>query len=365
MRLNRPFLKLPINFDADALAAEVAALPSSAWTSHPAGYLGNEAVRLIAPYGQARDSFDGPMAPTGYLYHCNTIRQVMAKIGAVWGRSRLMALAAGCEVPSHIDIKYYWRTHLRIHIPIVTNPAVLFTCGDETVHMAAGECWIFDSFRWHDVQNKGAERRVHLVLDTVGGGILPELIRAAEDGTHELRFLPVGERAGEGLHFERVNFPKVMSPWEMRCHLTFIREAADFDREILGALEHVERFIDSWAAAWARFGTDDDGLPAYLQLLQEVRNILATLGAAALRLPNGVLLLRILEAQLLSVALTQPSTTTRPASETAVGPLSNGLDPQRASLGFKPAFMKHWSAVSTRSARTETTRREPKDQSNV
>ena len=59
---------------------------------------------------------------------------------------------------------------------------MLFTCGDETVHMAAGECWVFDSFLRHDVQNKGDAQRIHLVLDTVGGGILPELMKAAEDG---------------------------------------------------------------------------------------------------------------------------------------------------------------------------------------
>ena len=340
MRLMRPFLKLPIRFDADALAAEVAALPSLAWTSHPTGFLGNEAVRLITPEGQATDSSLGPMAATENLVRCEYIRQIMAEIGAVWGRSRLMGLAAGREVPTHIDINYYWRTHLRIHIPIITNPEVLFTCGEETVHMAAGECWIFDSFRWHDVQNKGGEQRIHLVLDTVGGGILSDLMRAAEDGTHEARFLPVGERAGEGLHFERVNSPAVMSPWEMRCHLAFIREQANADRDVLNVLELIERFIDSWAAAWARFGTDDDGLPIYLQLLQELRTSIFRLGA--MRLPNGVLLSRVLEEQLLSMALARRDTKARPAGQTASELLSNRIEQPLAALGFNRAFMKHW-----------------------
>ena len=67
----------------------------------------------------------------------------------------------------HVDLHYHWRTHIRIHIPVITDPKVLFTCGDETVHMAPGECWIFDSFRFHRVENGWTERRVHLVLDTV------------------------------------------------------------------------------------------------------------------------------------------------------------------------------------------------------
>ena len=223
MRLKQPFLKLPIRFDADALAAEARALPPSAWTPHPTGFVGNEAVRLVTPAGEDSDNIEGPMAATDSLNRCDYVRQIMAEIGGVWGRSRFMGLAPGREVPPHIDIHYYWRTHLRIHIPVITNPGVLFTCGDETVHMAAGECWVFNSFLRHDVQNKGDAQRIHLVLDTVGGGILPELMRTAQKGGTEPRLLAPGARSGQGLVFERVNSPKVMSPWEMRCHLAFIR----------------------------------------------------------------------------------------------------------------------------------------------
>ena len=145
-------------------------------------------------------------------------------------------------MPQHIDINYYWRTHLRIHIPVITNPEVLFTCGDETVHMAPGECWIFDSFRWHDVQNKGSEQRIHLVLDTIGGGLLPQLMKDAEAGTAQPRFVGLGERSNRGLLFEKLNSPKVMSPWEMRCHLAFTREHAGSDPQVLAVLDRVEQF---------------------------------------------------------------------------------------------------------------------------
>ena len=56
MRLTQPFLKLPIAFDASALAAEVNALPDSAWVLHPNKFPGNEAVRLITPGGQQTDA---------------------------------------------------------------------------------------------------------------------------------------------------------------------------------------------------------------------------------------------------------------------------------------------------------------------
>lgn len=306
MRLKQPFLKLPVRFDAEALAAEVRALPPSAWTPHPTGFVGNEAVRLITPNGEDTDDIEGPMAATDSLNRCDYVRQIMAEINGVWGRSRFMGLAPGREVPPHIDIHYYWRTHLRIHIPVITNPGVLFTCGDETVHMEAGSCWVFNSFLRHDVQNKGDAQRIHLVLDTVGGGILPDLMSAAEEGSTEPRLLRPGSRRGDGLVFENVNSPKVMSPWEMRCHLAFIREQAGTDPRIVQALNKVESFVDAWAAAWARFGTDDEGRPIYQRLLQGIRADMSAMDVAALEMPNEVFLGRILEQLIFYFALARP-----------------------------------------------------------
>jgi hypothetical protein len=53
----------------------------------------------------------------------------------------------------------------------VTQPTVRFTCGDAEVNMRAGECWIFDTWRMHNVVNDHALPRIHLVADTVGGTV--------------------------------------------------------------------------------------------------------------------------------------------------------------------------------------------------
>lgn len=339
MRLKQPFLKLPIRFDADAIAAEVRALPTSAWTPHPTGYVGNEAVRLVTPGGRDSDNLEGAMAATESLNRCDYVRQIMAEIGSVWGRSRFMGLAAGREVPTHIDIHYYWRTHLRIHIPVITNPGVLFTCGDETVHMAPGECWVFDSSRWHDVQNRGADQRIHLVLDTVGGGILPDLMKGAESGVAEPRFLRPGKRSGDGLAFEKINSPEVMSPWEMRCHLAFIRDQAGDDPRILGILEQVDCFIAAWAADWARFGTDPKGRAVYSKLIEEVRAQTLALGADRIELPNGITVQLMLEQLILLMALAHPDS---PVSE--VGKDSRAGD---CHASFRSRFDRPVVIVST------------------
>ena len=325
VRLTKPFLKLPIRFDADALAAEVRALPSSAWVPHPNGFAGNEAVRLVTSGGSATDELVGAMAPTENLQRCDYVRQIMGEIGGVWGQGRLMGLAPGREVPSHIDIHYYWRTHLRIHIPVITNPGVEFSCGDETVHMAAGECWAFDSFLRHDVQNKGGEQRIHLVLDTVGGGQIPELLQATESGTGEGRLVVPAKGKGDELAFEWVNAPKVMSPWEMRCHLAFIREHSGSDRQVVEVLDHVERFVDRWAANWARFETDDEGRPHYERLLAQVRGDMVALGADERAMPNGIGVGQVIRQLIFHMALAEPgraftSDRNRGAKPTTGGP---------------------------------------------
>lgn len=286
MRLSKPLLQLPIRFDADRLAAEVSALPATAWLPHPTGYAGNEAVPLVSPGGTPNDGFDGPMAPTENLKQCPYILGVMAELGCVWGRSRLMGLAAGADVPIHIDVHYHWRTHRRLHIPVVTNPGVLFTVNEETVHMKAGDCWLFDSFSLHKVQNKGSERRIHLVLDTVGGGKLWDLVEAASAGQGSPELWTGGSGAPPPLVYERVNRPKIMSPWEMRQHVDYVLDHAPGEARAGEVARRLDRFMTGWHAAWAQYGESDEGLSAYRALVEQMRGELAALNAQQIKLEN-------------------------------------------------------------------------------
>jgi hypothetical protein len=289
MRLDRPFLKLPIRFSAEALAEEARALPRSAWRPHPTGFPGNEAVRLVSPGGQPTDSIVGPMGPTDELMRCPYTMDVMSELGGVWGRSRLMGLGPGAKVPPHIDCHYYWVTHLRIHIPVITNPGVSFTCGDETVHMEAGECWVFDSFRRHTVENAGDEQRVHLVLDTVGSERLWDLVEMAKQGSVDsVKMLAPGQRRGRPLAYEQLNFHEVMPPMDMRWLFDFVVDHTDDQERLEPVLKRMDRFLCAWTAAWARFGKDDEGLPAYRELISAVQRDLDALRGHEIILRNGI-----------------------------------------------------------------------------
>lgn len=286
MHLDTPFLKLPIRFDAKALASEVRALPPTAWVPHPSGFVGNEAVRLVTADGGPNDDMKGEMSPTENLRACDYVGEIMAELGGVWGRSRLMGLGAGGQVPLHVDSHIYWRTHLRIHIPVITNPAVIFTCGPESVHMAPGECWLFDSFRWHRVQNGSSEQRIHLVLDTVGGTRLWNLIEQAYDPNSEVKTMKPGEPSDESLLFERVNSGNIMSPWELRTHVAFLLGHATPHPKLGAVIHRLNRFMDDWAVVWAQFGPDEAGRATYRPVLQSAQQDLATLGTAEIELRN-------------------------------------------------------------------------------
>lgn len=322
MHLTQPFLQLPVRFCADRLAAEVAALPASAWVPHPQGFPGNEAVRLITAGGEENDQLHGPMAPTEHLARCPYILDAMAELGAVWGRSRLMGLGPGAQVPSHVDIHYYWRTHIRIHIPVITNPGVRFTCDGESMHIPAGECWVLDTFRRHGVENKGTEQRVHLVLDTVGGERLWELIEAAQSraaANPEPRLVMPGTVRREALAFEQLNTPLVMSPWEVRCHLAFLAEQAVPHPRLDAAMARLDKFATAWAALWAQFGTDAAGLPSYQRLIDSSRAEFQASGAERVLLRNGRALSFVVDALLFANAVAASQTQDQIATAAEIG----------------------------------------------
>ncbi len=305
MQVSQPFVQLPRRFCTDTLAAEVAALPASAWVPHPSNYPGNDAVLLITPHGQSSNAFTGPMAPTEHLLACPYILEIMAEIGAVWGRSRLMGLGPGATVPPHVDINYYWRTHLRVHIPIITTPKVIFTCGDDRVHMAAGECWVFDSFRMHNVHNGGTEKRIHLVLDTVGGQALWELIEQAQSaaGSVAPTFCPPDGRNIDAIAYERTNAPRIMSPWEIRCHIAYVGDHVVEHRLADPVFRRLDKFAEGWAGAWAQYGDSDEGIPAYNALIGSVQKDLAAMAANAVMLRNDVPLVHALAELIFRIAV--------------------------------------------------------------
>ncbi|HEX5488139.1 MAG TPA: sulfotransferase [Rhodanobacteraceae bacterium] len=311
MRLPVPFLQLPVRFDAGRLRAEMLALGDEAWREHPSKYPGNYSLPLIAVDGDSdSDEVAGPMLPTPYLTCCPYLMRVLERLGAVWGRTRLMKLAGGAEVTPHVDINYYWREHIRVHVPIQTTPGVRFVCGDAEVNMQAGECWIFDTWRPHRVINAAADERVHLVADTIGGdGFWRIADRARVPGQPASPwpvedFTPDSPAASDRpLLFEQFNVPIVMSPWELREHLQFIFPYVKPDPKLGAVQQAASRFAANWHARWARFGDTREGWASFASLRDEFDGWLGR-NAESLQLTNGMPFVRTLRAMVLKAAVT-------------------------------------------------------------
>ena len=309
MKLPFPFVQLPLQFDAEVLAREIAAFRDEDWHEHPQKYPGNLFLPLIAVDGNpAIESFAGVMRPTPYLLRCPYLMQVLSSIGAVWGRTRLMKLVGNAEVTPHFDINYYWRARARVHVPVLTKPTVRFLCGDAEVNMGPGECWIFDTWREHQVINADESERIHLVADTVGSDEFGELVRCGRmPGHHEPegwrpnRVKPTGEPRPP-LRFESVNLPEVMTPWEMREHITFLMQQVRPHPQLEPAKQVTSRFLGAWQALWSEFGTDPAGIPAYRKALNAYEEWLKN-SAASLTLENDSPLGIALRLMVLSVAI--------------------------------------------------------------
>jgi hypothetical protein len=310
MKLRVRFVQLPVLFDAERLAAEVAAIPHDAWRPHPQGFPGNDALPLITTDGDpSSDARAGAMGPTPHLLACPYLMQVLETLGATWGRSRLMRLSGAAEVTPHVDTDYYWRDHMRVHVPIVTQPTVRFLCGGEAVNMAAGECWIFDTWSLHSVHNDATRARIHLVADTVGGNGLLDLMERGRS-PHEVKpdWSPVlaSPKAGPAptLAYESRNVPKVMTPWELRDHLGFLlSEVAPGDPKMAPIAQALNRLRVNWHALWARAGDDDSVRPDYANLLAQTWRALEAMGVHDLALKNQMPLGFCLHALIFNAAL--------------------------------------------------------------
>lgn len=326
MKLQYPFMQLPVSFDAAALEAEVGSIEESQWRPHPQGYAGNDALTLVTTGGDPdSDAIAGAMRPTRHLQRCPYLQQVLASIGATWGRTRLMRLSGQAEVSPHIDVNYYWRERLRVHVPIVTQPTVRFTCGDAQINMRAGECWIFDTWRMHNVVNDHALPRIHLVADTVGGLGFWQLVARARPYMRESadwlpRFVTPDTSSRPSLDFESQNVPDVMTPWEMRAHVAFALSEAVPHRNSPPIHQRLLTFVRDWHGLWSACGERRDDWPRYRALLDAARDDLLALGTQEVKLTNTIGLMAALEAWVFNVALADrrsnadPETRQRPTA---------------------------------------------------
>jgi hypothetical protein len=310
MHLPKPFFKLPRHFDAERLRAEVAALPADAWAPHPNGIAGNSSVRLISADGGENDRVDGEMRPTTHLASAMYVRQLLASFAVPWSRTRLLRLAPGAGVPVHADINYHWFYRVRVHIPVITRAEVRFYCDGESVHMAAGDAWVFDNWRLHHVANPTSQERVHLVADTTGSAAFWQLVGSSEDATTRVVSLPYRPGFEPHLLTERNALRPIMNPAElellvgnMRGELLAQIENADSQLRLVRYHGILDAFVRDWRQFYVQHGEEASGWTAFRGLRDSVRAASRELGEGLVLRTNRVAAHQVLEGRVLRACL--------------------------------------------------------------
>lgn len=146
--------------------------------------------------------------------------------------ARLLRLGPGGRIHEHRDYDLGGPdADLRLHVPLLSPPDVVFFLDGHIIPMAAGECWFLDLARPHRVVNRSAHSRVHLVLDCRPG---PWLAQQIADG------LPTTPAAGVGPS----DFVRFQQRVETDPHLA----------RTLQNLHELDAFIDSALALGAEQG---------------------------------------------------------------------------------------------------------------
>jgi aspartyl/asparaginyl beta-hydroxylase len=184
-------LKLSVAFDPALLAADLATLTARAWTPHfvEQNFEGEwSVIALRAPKGTAgqhpiRQIYSDPSVTefedTPAMRACPHLASAAGAFGPAHA-VRLMRLTPGSVIKEHGDHDLAAEEGMaRIHVPVTTNPDVIFEVNRRRVDMAPGEAWYLRLADPHRVANRGTADRVHLVIDVPLNATLEALMRRA------------------------------------------------------------------------------------------------------------------------------------------------------------------------------------------
>lgn len=117
-------------------------------------------------YGNTMALSAGTSKDTEVLEKCPYFKEILHSFEFQTGVVRLLFLPPGKKVGEHTDKGFNWNVGMvRLHIPIVTHPDVIFEIAGERCLWQPGEFWFGDFNQPHWLHNQSDIVRVHLVLD--------------------------------------------------------------------------------------------------------------------------------------------------------------------------------------------------------
>jgi hypothetical protein len=188
--------KLPLDFDAKPLQADLQAIMDESWAAHfNKGYFEGDwsGVALRSLEGDPARLYPDPHAggevsDTPILTACPNVRRVLESFKCPVESARLLRLGPGSVIREHRDFEIGRDNgQVRLHIPVLTNDQVRFYLDGRLIKMQEGECWYLDFSLPHRVENRGSSDRIHLVIDCTINDWLNSLL-PPESNDHETEF---------------------------------------------------------------------------------------------------------------------------------------------------------------------------------
>ena len=168
-------LRLPFTFDPARLKEDLAQIQPHEWVSHfNKSYYDGEwsGVALRSTSGEAGQIYPDPStkdySDTPALARTAYFREVLSTFRCEILAARLLRLKAGSRIREHRDYNLSIEDgELRVHVPIQTNPQLVFILGGERLVLSEGAAWYLNVNYPHSVDNAGDIDRIHMVFDCV------------------------------------------------------------------------------------------------------------------------------------------------------------------------------------------------------
>lgn len=164
-------LRLPLQFDREALAADLRRVRPEEWARHyNRDDFGGEwrGAALRSASAAATDLYAAREAyrDTPLLERCGYLREVLSLFRCPLRGVRLLSLAPGSFIREHADNALDFEDgEVRIHVPVQTSVDVEFYLAGERLLLEEGGTYYLNVNLPHRVNNRGACDRVHLVID--------------------------------------------------------------------------------------------------------------------------------------------------------------------------------------------------------
>lgn len=163
--------------DATPLAAMVARLSDTTWDREDARkenrfvgfhHTSHVIFRFTPGNRDASDYYDTPAWNVWRSLLQPVMDQAVQSYGfksPAFPKAMLARLQAGHIIDRHLDGEGSNLQAHKIHVPLQTNPHVVFSVKDRDFHLSAGHAWEVNNIDAHGVANNGAEDRIHFIFE--------------------------------------------------------------------------------------------------------------------------------------------------------------------------------------------------------